>query len=429
MTDAIQDDIPGGDPADGSRPLQGGQRHARPPLRRPAARPGRRALPRRDRRRRPDRPPRRRRVRDHQPRPRSPGRARARPPVADALRDPFELEEMVVDVQASVGIALFPEHGHDVETLLQKADVAMYRAKETRSDVALYDERHDHHSPAKLALTAELRTAVDTRRSSSGTSPSSTSAPGRSSPSRRWCAGSTPASGCCRPAVHRMAEPTNLIKPLTQRVMEIALRQVADWHALGLDVAVAVNISAQVLVDQRFTEQVLAALRRAGVAPERLKLEVTESALMADPVTARTVLRDSRRWAARSRSTTSAPATRRWPTWPTCPSPRSRSTGRSSAACRPAPARRSSSTRPSTWPTTSSCGRSRRGSRTGRCCPSSRRSAATPLRAMPSATRWPAPTPPAGCWTSAAWPVSRARHRTGGMILIALAGLCLAACR
>ena len=68
---------------------------------------------------------------------------------------------MVVDVQASVGIALFPEHGHGVETLLQKADVAMYRAKETRSDVALYDERHDHHSPAKLALTAELRTAVD----------------------------------------------------------------------------------------------------------------------------------------------------------------------------------------------------------------------------------------------------------------------------
>ncbi|MGH2928850.1 MAG: diguanylate cyclase domain-containing protein, partial [Solirubrobacteraceae bacterium] len=77
--------------------------------------------------------------------------------LADALRDPFELDEMVVDVQASVGIALFPEHGRGVEMLLQKADVAMYRAKETRSDVALYDERHDHHSPAKLALTAELR--------------------------------------------------------------------------------------------------------------------------------------------------------------------------------------------------------------------------------------------------------------------------------
>ena len=71
----------------------------------------------------------------------------------------FELEEMVVEALASVGIALFPEHGRGVETLLQKADVAMYRAKET-SDVTLYDERHDHRGPAKLALTAELRTAV-----------------------------------------------------------------------------------------------------------------------------------------------------------------------------------------------------------------------------------------------------------------------------
>ena len=74
--------------------------------------------------------------------------------------------------------------------------------------------------------------------------------------------------------------------------MEVALLQVADWHAMGLDLAVAVNISAQVLVDQSFTQQVVAALRRSGVAPHRLKLEVTESVLMSDPVTARTVLRE-----------------------------------------------------------------------------------------------------------------------------------------
>src|SRR4029077_16037026 len=79
--------------------------------------------------------------------------------VAEALRTPFQLDEIVVDVQASVGIALFPDDGLDVETLLQKADVAMYRAKETSADVALYEECHDHHSPAKLALTAELRSA------------------------------------------------------------------------------------------------------------------------------------------------------------------------------------------------------------------------------------------------------------------------------
>ncbi|MGA9859194.1 MAG: EAL domain-containing protein [Solirubrobacteraceae bacterium] len=213
--------------------------------------------------------------------------------IADALRDPFELEEMVVDVQASVGIALFPEHGIDVETLLQKADVAMYRAKETHCDVALYDERHDHHSPAKLALTAELRTAVSSEEIVLYYQPE------LDLHSRevvavealvRW---DHPRLGVLPPSSFvRMAEATNLIKPLTQRVMEIALLQVADWHALGLDIAVAVNISAQVLVDQSFTEQVMEALRRTSVPPQRLKLEVTESALMSDPVTARTVLRE-----------------------------------------------------------------------------------------------------------------------------------------
>ena len=213
--------------------------------------------------------------------------------IAGALRDPFELEEMVVDVQASVGIALFPEHGHGVETLLQKADVAMYRAKETRSDVALYDERHDHHSPAKLALTAELRTAVASEEIVLWYQPEldlRTREVLAVEALVRW---DHPRLGVLPPSSFvRMAEATNLIKPLTQRVMEVALLQVADWHAMGLEIAVAVNISAQVLVDQTFTQQVVAALRRTGVAPQRLKLEVTETALMSDPVTARTVLRE-----------------------------------------------------------------------------------------------------------------------------------------
>jgi diguanylate cyclase (GGDEF)-like protein len=213
--------------------------------------------------------------------------------IAEALRDPFELEEMVVDVQASVGIALFPEHGHGVETLLQKADVAMYRAKETRSSVALYDERHDHHSPAKLALTAELRTAVAGEEIVLWYQPEldlRTREVMAVEALVRW---DHPRLGVLPPSSFvRMAEATNLIKPLTQRVMEIALLQIADWHAIGLDISVAVNISAQVLVDQSFTQQVVAALRRTGVAPQCLKLEVTESALMSDPVTARTVLRE-----------------------------------------------------------------------------------------------------------------------------------------
>jgi EAL domain-containing protein (putative c-di-GMP-specific phosphodiesterase class I) len=169
----------------------------------------------------------------------------------------------------------------------------MYRAKETRANVALYDERHDHHSPAKLALTAELRTAVDSEEIVLWYQPEldlRTREVMAVEALVRW---DHPRLGVLPPSSFvRMAEATNLIKPLTQRVMEVALLQVADWHAMGLDLAVAVNISAQVLVDQSFTQQVVAALRRSGVAPHRLKLEVTESVLMSDPVTARTVLRE-----------------------------------------------------------------------------------------------------------------------------------------
>ncbi|MGH2890479.1 MAG: putative bifunctional diguanylate cyclase/phosphodiesterase, partial [Solirubrobacteraceae bacterium] len=211
--------------------------------------------------------------------------------LADALRDPFELEDMVVDVQASVGIALFPEHGRAVELLLQKADVAMYRAKETRSDVAFYDERHDHHSPAKLALTAELRTAVGAGEIALWYQPLldlKTREVRAVEALARW---DHPRLGVLPPSSFvKMAEATNLIKPLTQRLLDAALVQVAELHALGFPIAVAVNISPQVLVDQSFTAQVLDALGRAGVAPAHLKLEVTESALMSDPETAREVL-------------------------------------------------------------------------------------------------------------------------------------------
>jgi diguanylate cyclase (GGDEF)-like protein len=213
--------------------------------------------------------------------------------IADSLRAPFELEQMVVDVQASVGIALFPEQGSGVEALLQKADVAMYCAKETRTDVALYDERHDRHSPAKLALTAELRTAVHGDEIVVWYQPVldlRTDTVLAVEALVRW---EHPNQGLLRPASFvKMAERTNLIKPLTDRVIEIALRQVADWNAIGLDLAVAVNISAQVLVDHDFTQRVMAALAKSAVRPSALKLEVTESALMADPVVARLVLQE-----------------------------------------------------------------------------------------------------------------------------------------
>jgi diguanylate cyclase (GGDEF)-like protein len=213
--------------------------------------------------------------------------------VANSLSEPFELEQIVVDAQASVGIALYPSDGTDVEALIQKADVAMYRAKETRADLSFYDERHDHHSPAKLALTGELRTAVESGQIVVWYQPEfdlRTEEVPALEALVRW---EHPQLGLLTPdSFIGMAEHTNLIKPLTQRVLDLALLQASDWHAMDMDVAVAVNISAHVLVDPGFTDRVLTALARAGVPANRLKLEVTESTLMVDPVLARAVLRE-----------------------------------------------------------------------------------------------------------------------------------------
>jgi diguanylate cyclase (GGDEF)-like protein len=211
--------------------------------------------------------------------------------VTESLRASFELDEFVVDAEASVGISLYPQDGADAETLLQKADVAMYRAKDTHTSMALYDETHDHHSPAKLALTADLRSAIAAGQLDVWFQPMLDLRTDRVPAVEALVRWQHPALGLLLPAAFlNMAEHTSLIKPLTQRVLELALSQMAGWRASGIDVAVAVNVSTRVLVESDFSERVAAALEDARVPPERLKLEVTESALMADPATTHSIL-------------------------------------------------------------------------------------------------------------------------------------------
>jgi diguanylate cyclase (GGDEF)-like protein len=211
--------------------------------------------------------------------------------VADTLRPPFELEEIVVDVQASVGIAMYPEDGEEVQTLLQKSDVAMYRAKETSTDLVLYNERDDDHSRSKLALSADLRAALAAKQVVAWYQPELDLRTGRVSAVEALVRWPHHQLGLLLPdAFIGMSEKTNLIKPLTQQVLEVALRQLVLWNHMDVDMTMAVNISTAVLIDRHFTESVIAALDNAGVAPNKLKLEVTESTLMADPDTARAIL-------------------------------------------------------------------------------------------------------------------------------------------
>ena len=210
-----------------------------------------------------------------------------------SLKLPFELEHTVVDAQASAGIAMFPDDGTDVESLLQKADVAMYRAKRERVGVAVYDEGDDDHSPAKLALTVELRSALEHDQVVLCYQPLVSLSDDSVFAMEALVRWEHPALGTLKPASFvGIAEQINVIKPLTQRVLELSLAQLARWRSMNIDVSMAVNISAQVLVDPGFVERVLSALDHAGVPPTRLKLEVTESTLMVDPELARSVLQE-----------------------------------------------------------------------------------------------------------------------------------------
>lgn len=211
--------------------------------------------------------------------------------VADSLSAPFELDQFVVDTEASVGVSLFPQDGTDVDTLLQRADVAMYRAKATHADAALYDERYDDHSPAKLALTADLRKGIESGEIVAWFQPELDLATEQITAVEALVRWAHPDLGLLPPSAFLdIAERTNLIKPLTQRVLELALAQAADWSALGMDITVAVNVSARVLVDREFPARVAQALADADVPTRNLKLEVTESTLMVDPELALSVL-------------------------------------------------------------------------------------------------------------------------------------------
>ncbi len=211
--------------------------------------------------------------------------------MSDALGPNIEVAEFIVDGDASIGVALAPQDGTDIDTLLQRADVAMYRAKETHADWARYDESHDHHSPAKLALMSDLRGAIDNGQIVVHYQPVLDLDSGRVQAVEGLVRWNHPDLGLLSPASFlEMAEHTSLIKPLTRRVIQNGLIQLAEWQALGIDITMSINVSMRSLLDPGFPEQVAALLADANIVPRHIKLEITESTIMADPRVARRVL-------------------------------------------------------------------------------------------------------------------------------------------
>jgi diguanylate cyclase (GGDEF)-like protein len=211
--------------------------------------------------------------------------------IRHAIEEPVMVEGLPLGVEASIGVAFCPDDAQDVETLLRRADVAMYRAKDESSTYAFHDERIDRRDPARLTLVAELRRAIRNRELVLHYQPKAALRSGQVASVEALVRWLHPERGLIPPDEFvPLAERTGLMKPLTSYVIDEALRQCAEWRDRGLNLAVAVNLSTRNLLDVSFPEEVAELLRARGVEPSLLEFEITESTVLIDPARSKLVL-------------------------------------------------------------------------------------------------------------------------------------------
>jgi diguanylate cyclase (GGDEF)-like protein len=211
--------------------------------------------------------------------------------IHEALTRAFPVRGLSLEVATSIGIATFPQHGEDVDVLLQHADVAMYLAKEAHVGTAVYDADQDENDAARLALAGELRRAIENGELVLHFQPKAALETGRIVGVEALVRWEHAEHGFIPPNEFiPIAERTGLIKPLSRYVLARALEQCAEWESRGLDLHVAVNLTIPDLLDLELPDRIAALLEANGVGASRLELEITESTILADPFRVRQVL-------------------------------------------------------------------------------------------------------------------------------------------
>ena len=200
-----------------------------------------------------------------------------------ALAEPLVIDGLPLAVEASVGFALSPEDGNDIDTLMIHADLAMYVAKRRHVGVVRYQASHDEYDVGTLTLIAELSGAIHDGQLVLHYQPKVDLSTGQISGVEALVRWQHPTRGLLYPDFFLPAvEKTELIEPLTQWVLRTAVRALDVLDPTG-QLAIAVNISAGSLTRIEFADDVLAVLTETGTSPYRVILEVTETALLIDP--------------------------------------------------------------------------------------------------------------------------------------------------
>jgi diguanylate cyclase (GGDEF)-like protein len=209
----------------------------------------------------------------------------------EAVYQPFMSEGLTVHIGASIGIAVAPDHGSDGTTLLRRAEVAMYGAKEASTSVEVYDPSRDRYSTRRLALAAELKMAVESGSLGVHYQPKVAMGDGYVVGIEALARWHHVRHGDVTPDEFiELAERTGLIHPLTEHVLRTAFRDSVRLRSEGQEISVAVNVAPSLLVDLEFPDLLAQLVGESAVDPRTVVLEVTESTMMTDSAKARSVL-------------------------------------------------------------------------------------------------------------------------------------------
>ncbi len=211
--------------------------------------------------------------------------------VTSCLEEPIVVQDLPIRVDASIGLAAFPKDGSDAELLIRHADVAMYVAKAANGGFASYENSADPHSPDRLALIGELRGALEREEIVLYYQPQLSLSTGTIVAVEALSRWQHPQRGLIMPDEFiPLVQETGLIKPFTHYVLDKALRQCRSWMDRGRPMRVAVNLAMRNLIDADLPSDVADLLALNGVPEDLLVLEITESAVISDPMRTEAVL-------------------------------------------------------------------------------------------------------------------------------------------
>ncbi|MDB6062241.1 MAG: hypothetical protein JWM78_2344 [Verrucomicrobiaceae bacterium] len=201
-----------------------------------------------------------------------------------AIRKPFLVNGVNLEISASIGVGIYPEDGIDSHALLRSADVAMYEAKRSGSGVALYERSLDLNSPERLALISDLNSGIRKRELTLFYQPKIDLHSGAVVGFEGLLRWQHPQLGLLMPAhLLPLVEMSDAIHDLTRMVIEEACAQLRTWIAAGENWCIAINLSARNLIDDRIVRYLAEMMQSYHIPRGRLELEITETALIKDP--------------------------------------------------------------------------------------------------------------------------------------------------